>query len=438
MRLLCVTWHYPPSSEIAGKVVYRFARALAARGHQITIVTVPAPAGVPLDHEFGRDVPNVRVERVAPWPHLAIRAGRLKKRLLPGSSGSPDAAPPAVSSLSGPTLRRRLIELYNLPDHGNGWIVPARRAIRRLVRDQKPDMMLSISPLFSAHVAALGVHRSFPLLPWWAWFHDPASEDPYGTGVVRFRERCLGRWEATVARSVTATAVTTEEIADEFHRRFERRPLVLLCGYAPADMPRAIEPPSSGPMILIHPGTLYGPRTPVPLLEAIAELRRTGRIGTEDLRLRLIGDATDLVGETPEQAIARLNLGDVVTLQPMMSQADALDAIAASHVGVLLAERQALSIPAKTFDYVGLHRPVFALADGATAAFVERHRIGIVATRATLSAALMQLVTAFRTDRLVAMTRQVVAVAPALTIDAQVARFEQSAMMAGPSRDERA
>jgi glycosyltransferase involved in cell wall biosynthesis len=436
VRILVTTWHFPPSSEIAGKVAYRFTRALAARGHEITVVTVPASAGVALDHDFGRDVPNLRVVRVAPWPHLAIRAGRLKKRLLP--TGAPEPPPTGGSHLNGPTLRRRLIELYNLPDHGNGWIVPARRAIRRLVRDEKPDLMLSISPLFSAHVAALGVHRSFPDLPWWTWFHDPASEDPYGTGVVRFRERCLGRWEATVAQSAAGTAVTTEEIADEFDRRFDRRPLVLLCGYSPADMPRAMDPPAAGPMILIHPGTLYGPRTPVPLLEAIAELRRDGRIGADDLRLRLIGDATDLVGETPEQAIARLNLHDVVTLQPMMPQAAALDAIAASHVGVLLAERQALSIPAKTFDYVGLHRPVFALADGATAAFVERHRIGIVATRATLSTALMQLVAAFRTDRLLAMTRQVVAVAPSLTIDAQVARFEESAAAPRPLRDARA
>ena len=191
-------------------------------------------------------------------------------------------------------------------------------------------------------------------------------------------------------------------------------------------------------MALVHPGTLYGPRTPAPLLEAIAELRRTGRLDATDLNLRLIGDATDLIGESPTDTIVRLGLGDMVTVEPAVSQAAATAAIVASHVGVLLAEGQTLSIPAKTFDYVALQRPVFALADGATAAFVTRHRIGISATRATLGESLLHLVAEFRRDRLREMTARVVAAAPALTMDAQVARFEQEAAITGASHDERA
>jgi hypothetical protein len=432
MKLLCVTWHYPPSSEIAGKTTYRFLRACAARGHEVTVLTIPAPAGIALDPGFGRDVPDVRVVRIAPWPHLVMHAMRWKRRILRPALTASSATAPEVMNPSNLPLRRRLLDLYNLPDHGNGWIIPARRALRRLMRSDPPDVLFSVSPLFSAHVAALGAHRTFPDVPWWAWFHDPSGEN---TGTSRFRERCLTRWEATIATSATRAAVTTDELADDFKCRFVRRPAVLLCGYSPTEVPGSIDPPASGPMVLIHPGTLYGPRTPVPLLEAIAELRRSGLLDAADLTLRLIGDATDLIGESPSDAVARLGLGDMVTVEPVISQAAATAAVVASHVGVLLAEGQTLSIPAKTFDYVALRRPIFALADGATAAFVTRHDIGIATNRAKLTESLLRLVAEFRRDRLRAMTDRLLAAAPALTMDAQVVRFEQDLAIVEPASD---
>ncbi len=427
MKILCASWHYPPSSEIAGKVVYRFVRTLVRRGHEVTVVTVPASAAGVIDASATPDIPGLHIVRVEPWPDIVAGLARWKNSLRGASTARSAAggasAAPAVRAVP---LRRRVVEMRNIPDRANGWIMPARRALRALVRNNRPDVMISVSPFFSAHLAALGVHRTFPDLAWWAWSHDPASGNPYDAGAVPAREACLRRWEATVMREATGICVCTEPVAEEFERRYARHPIVVACGFDPADVPAASVPRADGPMVMTHAGTLYGHRSPVPLLEAIATLRRASRVSPDTLRFRLIGDATDLLGESPQRAVARLDLADMVSVEPPVSQVEALRALQASHVGVVLAEGQPLQIPAKTFEYAGLGLPILAFAEGATASLVEDNGLGVVATRATASEAIATLVAQFQADGLQALREQIVRAQPLLTMDHQVDGFERA------------
>ncbi|MGH7583413.1 MAG: hypothetical protein ACREL5_09330 [Gemmatimonadales bacterium] len=423
MKILCVSWHYPPSNEVGGKVVYRLLRALHARGHEVVVVTVPASAAVGLDSDYGNDMPDARIVRIAPWPDPFAALGRLERWIL--KAGRSEVLPAGGATSSGDPPGR-LAMLRRFPDRARLWIPPARRAVRRLVRTERPGLMLSSSPFFSAHLAAFGVHRTHPGLPWWAWSRDPATGNPFNASKGRVAERRLARLEAMVVRTVARNIVTTDELADEYQRRYQRRPLMLRSGFDPLDLPPRADPPAAGPMVITHAGTLYGRRTPVPLFEAIAGLLRDGRIGPDDLRVRLIGNATDLAGESPQRAIARLGLGPIASVEAPISQHGAFAALLASHVGLVLAEGQPLQIPAKTFECVGLGRPVLAIADGATAALVERHHLGVVATTATISDVLLWLIAAFRQDRLLALSDLVVRGAADFAVDRQAELFERA------------
>jgi glycosyltransferase involved in cell wall biosynthesis len=436
MKILILTWHFPPSSEIAGKVTFRLVRQLVARGHDVRVVVPTIDTIRSFDRTFNDGTgTDLQIVRIAPWPDVIAVLANLRHRLRPGSAGAetadapPTSVPAYVAHPKG--LHRLLRELRSLPDPANRWIVPARRAVRRLVARDKVDVILSVSPYLSAHLVARSVRRSVPRVRWWAWSHDPASDNSFDLHPNGWRQQHVRRWEASVVRECDGIAVTTEELADDFGQRFGRRPILAGCGFDPGELPPHRDAPANGPMILIHAGTLYGHRTPLPLFEAIASLRGQGVIGPNDVRLRIIGDSTDLGGERLDDAVARLNLAGIVSLERPISQAAVVVAIQDSHAGVVLAEGQPLQVPTKTFDYAGLHRPILALTDGATANLIKRHGLGLVASRGNLEVVLAALFREYQSDHLRALTARVVASARGLTVESQhaplIAALERAA-----------
>jgi hypothetical protein len=116
--------------------------------------------------------------------------------------------------------------------------------------------------------------------------------------------------------------------------------------------------------------------------------------------LRFVGSQENEAEESLAHAVTRLGLDAMVSHSPAVPQADALRVIAESSAGLLLAERQPLQIPAKTFEYIGQGRAIFALTDGATASLVREAGIGIATDRAGLEQALLDFVAAWERDGL--------------------------------------
>lgn len=415
MRVLCASWHYPPSSEIAGKVTYRLMRALAARGHAVTVVTVPDDCIAHVDADFGADPgPPMRIVRVPPAPDrvatLAAIKGRLQRKL---AGSAPDTHHAAGARRSG----SRIADWLQFPDRGRLWTGPLRRALDDIIERAAPDVLFTVSPPLSTHFAVPPVLARHPGLRWWAWMHDPVSNNPFHHRSRR-RTAWLQRREREVMDHATGLCVTTPELADETERVFGRRPSVLLCGFDEDELPPPT-PPHAGPLTMTHAGTLYGHRTPRPLLEAIALLVRQGTVRRTEIRIRFIGDAGDLHGETLADMVNRLDLTDLVVIDGPISHAQALRAVQAGHIGLVLAENQPTQVPAKAFDYAGLQRPILAIADGATARFVRDYNLGVVADRMSLPHAITTLVADFRRDGLQALTDAMRARRGELTIATQ-------------------
>jgi hypothetical protein len=63
-RIVIVTWHFPPSEEIGGKIVWRLAKALASAGCDVRVVTPPVSEVLHRDDGYARDLPQgVRIIR---------------------------------------------------------------------------------------------------------------------------------------------------------------------------------------------------------------------------------------------------------------------------------------------------------------------------------------------------------------------------------------
>ncbi|MEO5825506.1 MAG: glycosyltransferase [Gemmatimonadales bacterium] len=422
LSIIIVSWHFPPSSEVAGKAVWRLARALTVRGVRVRVLTPPASEAVAVDAAYGASIPaGMKVERVDAWRDPVRAAVEWKRRRRQGSAVSansplPDPKKPTDARPVAGGLARRMIGATRFPDHANRWIVPASRRLRQLLRDEPTDLVISVSPLVSAHLAVRlgGVPRG--ATRWFAWVHDPLSDNPY------FADRgwaaaILGRIEAMIARRASRVLVTTHALGERLERRYAMPPPVVLpCSYAAEELPprQPATVRAHGQLVMAHVGTLYGHRSPVPILESLARLRGDGRLDGDDIRIRFVG-SFEVAGESLDVLIARLGLLGIVTAEPPVSQADALRVLSEADCGLLLAEGQPLQVPAKTFEYIGMRKPIFALADGATAELVMRDGIGIACGRDQLDEALLALVAAWQSTRFAEFTE---------ALDVAAARYE--------------
>src|SRR5690606_21044073 len=85
------------------------------------------------------------IRTLVAWRRRLGIPGHTRKR--PASA----AAPAAAADRTG--LRYELIEAFQrLPDRARHWKAPAARALCRILRDERPDVVISVAPMLTAHL----------------------------------------------------------------------------------------------------------------------------------------------------------------------------------------------------------------------------------------------------------------------------------------------
>ena len=173
---------------------------------------------------------------------------------------------------------------------------------RQLLREQRFDALLTISPPHSTHLAGLALHRLFPEVPWIAQLHDPwVSFDAPPTDWAL--QRGASYLERQVLSAADEVLLATDEARSRYLARYPELPPgklgVLVNGYDPVDFPprRPTEPASATcPTAAVRaPGDdLRRPRSAAVLARAgVADRRGRARSprrpGRADRRLRTPG-----------------------------------------------------------------------------------------------------------------------------------------------------
>lgn len=346
-----VAFHYPPCSGTSG--VHRtlsFSRYLPRHGWRPIILTAsPRAYESKNGGQLGQIPDDAVVRRV-----FAVDA----KRQL--------------------SWHGRYLRVMALPDRWITWWLGAVPAGLRLLRAHRPALIWSTYPIPTAHLIGLTLHR-ITGVPWVADFRDPMTDGDYPPDVG---QRRVYTWlERQVVRYAARLVFTTESTRAMYLRRYPTlgpdRAVVVPNGYEEDDFSTlAAEPatpaPASGPFRLLHSGTIYPEeRDPLPLLRALARLNREGRLTTETLRmeLRAPGHEAQYVSTIRELGLA----GVVHVLPPIQHRQALLDCAGASALLLLQGPSCNAQIPAKTYEYLRLGRPILALTPHAsdTAAVLE-------------------------------------------------------------------
>jgi glycosyltransferase involved in cell wall biosynthesis len=360
--VLILTYHFPPSAASGTFRMLGFARHLPRFGWRVKVVAPPEMPWDPVDAALSDQVPLETEYHSVPYPRGTPRLLRL-------------AAPYAV------------------------WLPYAWAECRRLLRRERPDIVLTSGPPHVIHLLGLLLKRSVRL-PWIADFRDP-----WISGAIRSRptpgQRWLRYWERQVmlhADRVLANAPNAGRLFCEAYPRQAVKVVTLTNGFDPPARAQSASPTDSSAIRMLHAGEIYAGRDPLPLLEAMAELKKSPQRPERVLRLEVMGNV-HLGGADLGALAARRGLSTDVLVRGQLPYQDALQEIAQSDLLVLLdGPGRKIGVPAKLYEYFGAGRPILALAepDGDTAHVLREsgvlHRVAPPRDTTRIRQALAELV----------------------------------------------
>ena len=325
-RVLVAAYHFPP---LGGGGVQRWAkhvRYLPEHGWDPVVLTTRSRAFHAYDDTLGAELPpELRVLRAGEllWGHR-LRAA-LARLDLP--------RPPVVEGW---------------PDRHAGWIPAAVRMGLKEIRRERPDAIATTSPVASAHVVGLALHR-LTGVPWVADFRDEFVHHPWAArklGPQIAADRMLER--AIVANA--ARVVVTTDAADLVGMPHGHpRRVTVTNGVDPADLPDLAATPERDVFRLSFVGSLYHTIDLAPVLASLARLAESGLLDPARCEVRIVGNV----------GVPRLDAGAVPVVRTgYVEHPEACREMARASVLLCYVPPPAHPTPGKVFEYLATGRPI--------------------------------------------------------------------------------
>lgn len=359
MRVLLVAYHFPPDRAVGALRAAKIADAFRERGHSVHVIS----ARLPSEADGTRPGPEgTTIRTVRPLPGPRQWWAWLKRK----RSGEPDATAAQATSPApqprAPWWRRWLLSMIWTPDDRKGFILPA--LLVSLPEAWKADLIYSTAPPFSDHLLGL-------LLRWFSWkplvveFRDPWTDNSWKPENARSRfSEAIERWmERRSLGAAHRIVCVSDGIARLLARRLgeaERGKLLVVRNGIDELLPPRGPRETAGPIRIVHIGTFYFNRDPMPFLRALAALHQQG---TSPLELHLVGRGRWYRGNSIEDAAAQLGLGEVVRFQDWVEREESQRITRSADLLLLLAQGQPAQIPNKLYEYLGTRIPILAFAD---------------------------------------------------------------------------
>jgi glycosyltransferase involved in cell wall biosynthesis len=375
MKIIIVSWHFPPANTIAAVRIGKLARYLIESGHQVRVQTVEQATA---DQSLPLEVSERIVERIR---YLDVDR-MLDPRRWPSSPIRPlqDQAGTAVPTSKSRRMRRLsgLSELYRglafIPDRQVGWGRYLLPGLIRLTKSFGPDLILASGPPFSTFLwTAIAAHRT--KVPWIAEFRDRWADDMY-TEIPTWR-RPLDRWlEHRVIGSAAGIVTVSEPWREVYGSEYKKPTITVMNGYDPNDVTDERPPAALGlPLTIMHVGTIYrGRRDPRLLFRALIE----GRFKSRDIRVVFYGRYLDWIDDLARE----LGVREFVELHEPVPYTTALRLQSTADLLLLLQwddPGEVGNVPGKLFEYFASRRPIVGLGPegGVPARLIRERKAGL-------------------------------------------------------------
>ena len=380
MKILILSYSYPPSLTPRAFRWAAIAEHWAKEGHHVDVICETAPS-----RTASEIINGVHVHRVGNdfLGRLRSEAGAKTKVGRVSAFGKLKGALTALVKTVGRYAWRKLY----WPDYACFWYWPAARKAKALQAANDYDVMYSSSIPFTGHLVALKIKNKYRNLKWIADIGDPfCFSDGVTVNNFAIYENLNIRWERKVFSLANAISVTTSATQERYGEIFTFArskisvipPLLSVDPATETGVPSVF--PEDGKIRLVFLGTLYKTiRDPGNLLKLFSKLLESDF--AERLELHFYGDMgscqdcfepyNDLVGEK-------------IFLHGLVNRKIAAAAMKDADILVNIGNDTAYQLPSKVVEYLATMKPILNFAQTAqdsSAAFF-RHYEGIMCSAA--------------------------------------------------------
>ena len=382
-KVLFITYYWPPAGGSGVQRPLKFVKYLRDFGYEPIVYTVDQGEFWESDDSLSKDIPEGLTVLKKPIFEPYTLFKKISKK---GEKQGKNVNPNAFKELKNGSLKNRFIlwirsNLF-FPDARMFWIRPSKRYLKRYLKNNPVDAIISTGPPHSVHLIALGLKKKFDL-PWVADFRDPWTKIEYyeDLSLTRYIDKKHHRLEKEVTQKAEAVLVIGPTMQEEYQLISGRDDIhVLFNGFDESDFEDEQATTMDEKFTVAHTGILRETQSHPAFWQAVGELCAENPTLKEALELQFIG----ITDHSIQAEIDRYNLQDNVVSLPYMKHNEITKIQRKAQVLLLIVNRldnPRRIITGKIFEYLMAGRPIFCIAptDGDAAFIVNRTETGEVA-----------------------------------------------------------
>lgn len=380
--VLVIAYYFPPSGGPGVQRVLKYIQYLREYGWQPVVLTVSNGDFPARDESLMSKIPpDIHVERTHIYEPYDLY------RLFMGAKKN---TPIDVNVIKKETQRRSAKEhiaewvraTFFIPDARIGWLPTAVSAGMRLIEQFDIQAIYSSSPPYTASLIARQLKRKTGLR-WVAGFRDPWTQfltTPNRWFLPAAIDRSL---EHSVFREADAVECAWQGIINDAIGKYPQLPREKFYhipnGFDSSDFP-VVSRHRNHKFTITYTGSMYGRRNPASFFKALELLIWMQKLNPQDIHLRFVGRFGAEVHEMFQNASFRESI-EILSYVPHEQSVAYLLRSDALLLIVDEAKESEEIVPGKVYEYVGVQKPIIAVAPAhsAIAKLLEETKAGAVA-----------------------------------------------------------
>jgi len=226
------------------------------------------------------------------------------------------------------------------------------------------DLIISWSTWHSIHLVALKIKKNFNSIPWIVHLSDPWADNPFLTKIWGYKASQYFL-EKKVLKLADAVNFTTNKsrilVMKKYPEFWINKTYVTSHSYDKSLYQKKIGlEPVRDKLIINYLGNFYGPRNPISLVKALRGIHAKDSNFLKGVVFRFVGK---WIGNENWRSILYGLPDDLIEIISPISYTDSLVEMSNSDLLLILDAPFTTSVffPSKLVDYIGAHKPIFAI-----------------------------------------------------------------------------
>lgn len=352
MKILIVTYGYPPVNSPAAHRPYFMAKYLSAMEHEVTVLTTNSAISSLGKSNWAKPLPNVAI-----WD--TTKNDFTEQEII---SDTKKASVSAAVNSGKMNFLKKFVRVFLIPDRGIIWFKELAKF--KAEKIGPIDVVYSTSPFFTNHLVARRLAKKKKA----KWvvdvrdFHHVNDEPGSNHGIRNWINSRIQRNVLKKADHVTFISSGMHDIYKGYFDFLKPKSSVIYNGYEPEEYPAAELQLKLDTLTIFYAGSFYeGARDPAPLFAMLDALYEKKLIDLNLIKVDIAGNIPDLIKDRIKPfkssvCVNYLGLVDRKTAIEKMSNAHLLWLIVAN------IRAHYVGFPVKGFEYIGCRRHILLFA----------------------------------------------------------------------------